>query len=1179
MSNKYYVHAKRVFIFGLAFIFLLNSLFLIPSTALAATSPWTQTDWSGGSGQTSWSDATKFSSSSSIDSATAGQTTLSETSNWYNTSWKYRQQITIDSSIADSDLTNFPALIQTTDSSNDIFSDAQTDGDDLLFTSSDGTTKLDHEIEKFDNSSGNEELDTWVEIPTLSSSTDTIVYMYYGNTSATSQQNGTGVWDSNFAMVQHLNETVTDEASTANAHNDSTSNNNDGDQEGNDDIAGKIAKGQDFDGNNDYIDITNGTFPTGSSTRTVEGWFTAGNNLNQTFFDYGTDVTGQRFSITANDSIVAVAFNGHNWGKDGLSLTGWHHIAVVFPSDATTSNQAQIYLDGIEQTLTNLAGNFVTVNTGTSYAYIGKSQAFAVVQNGQIDEVRISNTARSADWIKASYNNQNSPATYLTFASEEERYVSSGTLTSSIFDTENTNSWGTWGTLSWTDDGVGSVSVKVRTDSSSDMSGATAFTDCTTIASGSDLSSNNCVADADRYVQYQTSLTSSSANTPTLQDLSVNFSIDITTPASFDLNSPGGNSYTTSERPTFKWKATTDATAGLSKYTLEIDNPSLGSDSPAGDFTIDDIPVSRTTDYETEKYVIHYENFSDSDTTNNYISVYTKSSSQWSRDSNSGQNNGKLREGKVTWKVKARDNAGNETASSRTLFVDRTSPSVEFTQINNLTRSLLAGQGNSLTTTDRTPTIFGKITDSLSGPAGQDQNDDGPKVASGPKQVEIKIEKKEGLLYKLHTLYTINIDKPWYNCDNKEVADNSKQKCGKYLPFEYTVKDALSLGTYKITITGKDKADNTSSTASFTLNVTTLARIVTPEEKEIIEDEIKDLPKEEQEKAREELEITKPVEPSALEKTTTKVGSIANVILNSTRDLYRFRIKPGMTRIADGMKTVFDATERGLVFTGEKITQGTIALGKTTQTLLAYVKDSSAYSLRMTKEGLAYVGQGIASSGKSLGDGYNRLADGAPGVGKTVLTGIGNGVSTAVSTTTTLTQNTASTIGNAVKIAIVSTSNAVGVVTETTGIITQKTGTAMASATQNTVNNAKDGVANLAFDLGEKTQTVSEQAGLVIVKFGYNFVSEPTTIADVQVAILSSTSAKISWTTNHPANGKVNYGLDKTYPFDIQSGKRVKYHEFTLTDLEPNTTYFFEVMSQNKNYVYDANREFTTPAQ
>ena len=47
---------------------------------------------------------------------------------------------------------------------------------------------------------------------------------------------------------------------------------------------------------------------------------------------------------------------------------------------------------------------------------------------------------------------------------------------------------------------------------------------------------------------------------------------------------------------------------------------------------------------------------------------------------------------------------------------------------------------------------------------------------------------------------------------------------------------------------------------------------------------------------------------------------------------------------------------------------------------------------------------------------------------------------------------------------------------------------------------------------------------------------------------------------------------------NVQTEKREPRHEFTLDDLQPDTVYYFEVMSHNKNYVYDANREFKTPA-
>ncbi|MDO8488018.1 MAG: fibronectin type III domain-containing protein, partial [bacterium] len=115
---------------------------------------------------------------------------------------------------------------------------------------------------------------------------------------------------------------------------------------------------------------------------------------------------------------------------------------------------------------------------------------------------------------------------------------------------------------------------------------------------------------------------------------------------------------------------------------------------------------------------------------------------------------------------------------------------------------------------------------------------------------------------------------------------------------------------------------------------------------------------------------------------------------------------------------------------------------------------------------------------------------------------------------------------------------------------------------------------------GEKVQDVSDTAGIAIMKFGSQFVTEPTEISNVIAVAISPTSVKVSWTTNHPANGKVNWGYeDGVYTFEDQTDKRTTQHEFVLTNLKPNSEYHYEVMSHNKNYVYDANRKFTTPAE
>ena len=78
-----------------------------------------------------------------------------------------------------------------------------------------------------------------------------------------------------------------------------------------------------LDGSDDYVDLSThvSDFPLGDSTRSVTGWFKAdAGNQGQSFFSYGPNVAGKRFSIAADRTQVLVAVSGHAWGVNGLEL-------------------------------------------------------------------------------------------------------------------------------------------------------------------------------------------------------------------------------------------------------------------------------------------------------------------------------------------------------------------------------------------------------------------------------------------------------------------------------------------------------------------------------------------------------------------------------------------------------------------------------------------------------------------------------------------------------------------------------------------------------------------------------------------------------------------------------------------------------------------------------------------
>ncbi|MFZ2975329.1 MAG: fibronectin type III domain-containing protein [Candidatus Moraniibacteriota bacterium] len=96
------------------------------------------------------------------------------------------------------------------------------------------------------------------------------------------------------------------------------------------------------------------------------------------------------------------------------------------------------------------------------------------------------------------------------------------TFTSSIKDTGASGK--DYLNVVWTDNVLPntSLSIKVRTDSNSNMSTAPAWSTCDLVSNNTDISNNNCVDDGERYFQYQVVLgTDDLAKTPVMYDLVV----------------------------------------------------------------------------------------------------------------------------------------------------------------------------------------------------------------------------------------------------------------------------------------------------------------------------------------------------------------------------------------------------------------------------------------------------------------------------------------------------------------------------------------------------------------------------------------------------------------------------------------------------------------------------------
>jgi hypothetical protein len=90
-------------------------------------------------------------------------------------------------------------------------------------------------------------------------------------------------------------------------------------------------------------------------------------------------------------------------------------------------SQFSLYIDGKPAvTGTSQTGSATSPLTGYGGTNISRHQAWNTFFPGQLDEVRISNTVRTAGWIATEYNNNYSPSTFFYVGDEESGSGSCG---------------------------------------------------------------------------------------------------------------------------------------------------------------------------------------------------------------------------------------------------------------------------------------------------------------------------------------------------------------------------------------------------------------------------------------------------------------------------------------------------------------------------------------------------------------------------------------------------------------------------------------------------------------------------------------------------------------------------------------------------------------------------------
>ncbi len=330
--------------------------------------------------------------------------TASAADAWWNNSWQKRTKINFTNASRGA-LTDFPIAVYL-NSSRVTYGDFSANGNDIRFVDADGVTLLNYEIERW-NTSGTSTI--WVKVPNVASSNTDYVYMYYGNSGASAVATTTGVWDSNFVLVDHMN---SNPGGSAPQSLNSVTNTAIGTTSAVATTTGIAGLGYDMNGSSAFVGWGTSTFPI-LSAGTMEIWADADTLASDRYLfsnvKAGATVQGEwRMYIDSTNSFkvlfkIECGASTNNVLSDSAVSTssGWMHAAAVWNSAGGSGNQ-KLYVNSTAQAATgNAACGMETIDT---YA-AGKNNALnSAFFDGQMDEVRISSVARSADWISATYS-------------------------------------------------------------------------------------------------------------------------------------------------------------------------------------------------------------------------------------------------------------------------------------------------------------------------------------------------------------------------------------------------------------------------------------------------------------------------------------------------------------------------------------------------------------------------------------------------------------------------------------------------------------------------------------------------------------------------------------------------------------------------------------------------------
>jgi len=271
------------------------------------------------------------------------------------------------------------------------FKQAKANGDDLRFSTSTGTP-LAHQVEEWDAAGGTASV--WVRVPRIEGNARQELKMFWGKADAASESSGQAVFNESngYLSVWHLGDAVRDEVGTLESRDTGTSLTD-----------GMVGRARHFPGRAGIFggDKIPG-YPTGSGPHSTEAWFRP-EKPNSTLVAWGNEQAQgkvvMQFRSPPHLQMDCYFSGGNVAGGSRVPLGEWTHVVHTY-----RPGESVLYVNGQRGGINTKNGPPLAIKSPARLWIGGWYGNYSFV--GDLDEVRVSRVARSADWVRLQYENQ-----------------------------------------------------------------------------------------------------------------------------------------------------------------------------------------------------------------------------------------------------------------------------------------------------------------------------------------------------------------------------------------------------------------------------------------------------------------------------------------------------------------------------------------------------------------------------------------------------------------------------------------------------------------------------------------------------------------------------------------------------------------------------------------------------